>query len=106
MLHEKQMGTWVVVPPCSLSPARESAEENAQRRGSEIAVMMYGYLVVTRSQDAHVQVMLWRRPTAVLARLPNAVELKSKSVSLQAVHRSTTVTVTLLPLSGIEMENV
>jgi len=56
--RQKTNEYWVVFPPCPLSPIRESAEENAQRRGSEIAVMMYGYLVVTRFQDAQVQVIL------------------------------------------------
>lgn len=49
------MSIWV--PPCPLSPARESAEENAQRRGSEIAVMMYGilsYAVSGRPGPGHI----------------------------------------------------
>jgi hypothetical protein len=55
------MGIWVVVPPCPLPPASESAEENA-------------------------------------------AGLRSKLVSAQSGHRSTTLTSTLLPLSEIRME--
>jgi hypothetical protein len=64
------MGIWVVLPPCPLSPARESAEENAQRRGSEIAVMMYsrGHAASGRPTPGHTIDATDRRVSELIER--------------------------------------